>query len=178
MLRWETRRRGLPHGRLPAPLPSSRGPSHRHRSNPPREGNPVATMVIVLAALIAGAALWMLGARGPADVVWAAAVLVALIPLGISVARDLMHGETGVDLIALLAMAGSLILGQYLAGAVVGLMLSGGQALERYASSRARRELSALLARAPRDLDLYAVVMRSACKVATSSHRAVRLPLR
>jgi heavy metal translocating P-type ATPase len=52
-------------------------------------------------------------------------------------------------------MAGSLILGQYLAGAVVGLMLSGGQALERYASSRARRELSALLARAPQVVHRY-----------------------
>ncbi len=112
-------------------------------------------MAIVLAALVVGAALWIAGARGPADVVWAAAVAVALIPLGISVARNLMHGETGVDVIALLAMAGSLILGQYLAGAVVGMMLSGGQALERYASSRARRELSALLARAPRVVHRY-----------------------
>ena len=34
-------------------------------------------------------------------------------------------------------------------------MLSGGQALERYASSRARRELSALLARAPRVVHRY-----------------------
>ena len=52
-------------------------------------------------------------------------------------------------------MAGSLVLGQYLAGAVVGLMLSGGQALERYASSRARRELSSLVARAPRVVHRY-----------------------
>jgi heavy metal translocating P-type ATPase len=112
-------------------------------------------MVMVLAALVAGAALWVSGAHGAADVLWAAAIVLALIPLGISVARDLIHRETGVDLIALLAMAGSLILGQYLAGAVVGLMLSGGQALERYASSRARRELSALLARAPRVVHRY-----------------------
>jgi heavy metal translocating P-type ATPase len=119
------------------------------------EGNPAAILLIVLFAVVAGALLWLAGAHAAADIAWAAAVILALIPLGISVARDLLHRETGVDLIALLAMAGSLILGQFLAGAVVGLMLSGGQALERYASSRARRELSALLARAPRVVHRY-----------------------
>jgi len=104
---------------------------------------------------VIGTALWLAGAQSAADVAWAVAVTLALIPLGISVARDLLHRETGVDLIALLAMSGSLVMGQYLAGAVVGLMLSGGQALERYASSRARRELTALLARAPRVVHRY-----------------------
>ena len=113
------------------------------------------TLLFALAGLVVGGGLWLAGARGPADVVWAAAVVVILVPLGISVTRDLLHRETSVDLIALLAMLGSLALGQYLAGAVVGLMLSGGQALERYASDRARRELKALLARAPRTVSIY-----------------------
>jgi cation transport ATPase len=52
--------------------------------------------------------------------------------------------------IALLAMASALATGEYLAGAVVALMLSGGNALEASASRRARRELTALLERAPR----------------------------
>jgi heavy metal translocating P-type ATPase len=154
ILRWKARL-----GRSQGDQPAPGGPIHavgpRQLSDPPREGNPVAIMVVVLVALVTGAALWVLGAHPAADVVWAAAVVLALIPLGISVARDLIHRETGVDLIALLAMVGSLILGQYLAGAVVGLMLSGGQALERYASSRARRELSALLARAPHVVHRY-----------------------
>ena len=47
-------------------------------------------------------------------------------------------------------MAGSLIIGQYLAGAVIALMLAGGQAIEQFADSRARRELSSLLQRVPR----------------------------
>ena len=108
-----------------------------------------------LAGLLAGAVLWLAGQPGSADRLWAATVVLAIVPLGFSVARDLLHRKTGVDLIALLAMAGSLLLGQYLAGAVVGLMLSGGLALEKYASARARRELSALLARAPRSVSLY-----------------------
>jgi P-type E1-E2 ATPase len=55
-----------------------------------------------------------------------------------------------VDVIALLAMAGALVLGQELAGVVIALMLAGGNALEEAAGRRARRELTALLERAPR----------------------------
>ena len=119
------------------------------------EGSSATIMASVLAALAAGGVLWFAGRHDLADLAWVVAVVVALVPLSISVTRDLVHRETGVDLIALLAMSGSLVLHQYLAGAVIGLMLSGGQALERYASSRARRELSALLSRAPRVVHRY-----------------------
>jgi heavy metal translocating P-type ATPase len=118
------------------------------------EGRPV-VLVAVLAGTLAGIGLWLYDARGLADAAWAVAIAVALVPLGISVVRDLLRHETGVDVIALLAMTGALILGQYLAGAVIGLMLSGGQALEQYANTRARRELTALLARSPRVVHRY-----------------------
>ena len=52
-------------------------------------------------------------------------------------------------------MAGALALGEYLAGAVIALMLASGQALESYADRRAHRELSALLARAPQMVTRY-----------------------
>ena len=115
----------------------------------------VAIFLVVLAGVATGGALWLSGETGLADAAWAVAVSVAFVPLAWAVATDLIRGKTGVDLIALLAMAGSLVLGQFLAGAVIGLMLSGGQSLERYASSRARRELTALLARAPRVVNRY-----------------------
>jgi heavy metal translocating P-type ATPase len=56
----------------------------------------------------------------------------------------------GVDTIALVAMVGSLVLGEELAGLLVGLMYSGGAALEDVASTRARRDLTALVQRAPK----------------------------
>ncbi len=56
----------------------------------------------------------------------------------------------GVDAIALVAMVGALALGEELAGVVIGLMFSGGAALESVASRRARRELTALIQRAPK----------------------------
>ncbi|HVS64664.1 MAG TPA: heavy metal translocating P-type ATPase [Thermoanaerobaculia bacterium] len=105
--------------------------------------------IVPLAGLAVGGAFWLTGRPEAATWIWGAVTLVVLVPLAIGVARDLARGRTGVDAIALLAMAGALLLGETLAGAVVALMLAGGQALERYADGRARRELSALASRAP-----------------------------
>ena len=104
----------------------------------------------VLLALAAGGVFAAAGAPAVAEAVWAAGTALALIPLTLSVARTLRAGRAGVDVIALLAMGGALALGEYLAGAVVALMLAGGNALEDAASRRARRDLTALLERAPR----------------------------
>jgi P-type E1-E2 ATPase len=73
-----------------------------------------------------------------------------LVPLGWSVGRSVRSGDVGVDAIALVAIVGALALGEYAAGAVVALMLAGGNALEESAQRRARRELTALVERAPK----------------------------
>ncbi len=103
-----------------------------------------------VAAIVAGGALALADRSRAADIVWAAATAVVTVRLIVTIIGDLRRGRAGVDIIALLAMAGALALQQYLAGAVIALMLTGGQALEDYAAGRARRELTALLARAPR----------------------------
>lgn len=100
--------------------------------------------------IVAGGLLYATSGSNDANVAWAATVAIMLVPLTVSVLRSLAHGDLGVDLIALLAMAGALALGEYLAGAVIALMLAGGNALEQFASARARRELTALVERAPR----------------------------
>lgn len=102
------------------------------------------------ASLIAGGVLELAGAHGLANAIWAASTLLLLIPLTISVTKSLLRRDVGVDTIALLAMTGALALGEYLAGAVIALMLAGGNALELYAQGRARRELTLLVDRAPR----------------------------
>jgi heavy metal translocating P-type ATPase len=106
---------------------------------------PVATLVLIAS----GAVLHLAGAATAGDAVWAATVAVMLVPLTISIARTLAAGRVGVDAIALIAMAGALAVGEYLAGAVIALMLSGGNALEATAARRARRELTSLLERMP-----------------------------
>ena len=107
-------------------------------------------LAVALASLAVGAVAWVGGRGDVADVVWAVGVVIVLVPLTASVVRDLIHGDVGVDLIALAAMVGTLAIGEYLAGVVVAIMLAGGNALEAAASHRARRELTKLIRRAPR----------------------------
>jgi heavy metal translocating P-type ATPase len=106
--------------------------------------------VTALTAVAIGLALAAAGRHAPADWLWAAATAMLLVPLSWSVLRSLLRRDVGVDAIALVSMAGALALGEYLAGAVVALMLAGGNALEESANRRARRELTALVERAPR----------------------------
>jgi heavy metal translocating P-type ATPase len=113
-------------------------------------GSPPVVAAVAAAGIAAGAAAWLAGERSLAALAWTLVTGLALVPLAIGVIRELMRRQPGVDLIALLAMSVALGLGQALAGAVVALMLSGGLTLEAYADGRARRELSALVARAPR----------------------------
>ena len=62
----------------------------------------------------------------------------------------------GVDVLAVLALVGTLVVGEYFAGAVITVMLASGRALEARAAARARHELHALLERAPRVVHRYA----------------------
>jgi heavy metal translocating P-type ATPase len=110
--------------------------------------------LVALAALVGvvgGIAAWAGGAKEVADLCWAATTALLLVPLTLSVVRSLLRRDIGVDAIALVSMAGALALGEYLAGAVVALMLAGGNALEELANGRAARELTSLLERAPRE---------------------------
>jgi heavy metal translocating P-type ATPase len=62
---------------------------------------------------------------------------------------DMLRGEFGSDLLAGVSIVTSFLLGEYLAGALVVLMLSGGTALEDYAMRRASSVLDALARRMP-----------------------------
>jgi len=77
-----------------------------------------------LGALAAGALLHVLGHPTAGGAVWAASTAVILVPLSISVAGSLFRRDVGVDAIALVAIASALAFGQYLAGAVIALMLA------------------------------------------------------
>ncbi len=114
----------------------------------PQERPPLTALAAVAGATLGGAA-WAFGDPAFARDCWAITTLVLLVPLSWSVARSLVHRDFGVDVIALLSMAGAIAVGQYLAGAVVAVMLAGGNALERLAQSKARRDLSLLVSRIP-----------------------------
>ncbi len=71
------------------------------------------------------------------------------IPLVYEIGSKIIHGDLGADILAALAVITSVILGEYLAGNIVLLMLASGQVLEFYALRRASAVLSALAKRMP-----------------------------
>lgn len=80
-------------------------------------------------------------------------LLVALVLGGVPLVWDLVvklfHREFGSDLIAGISIVTAVVLGEYLAGVLVVLMLSGGEALEAYAVRSASSVLEALAKRMP-----------------------------
>ncbi len=112
-------------------------------------------LVCSIVGITIGGAMWIAGAHDAAKVAWAATTVIGGIPLVVDVVRSIARREPSVDFIALLAIIVSLWLHEYLAGAVIALMLSTGQALESYADRRAHRELSSLLERAPQLVHRY-----------------------
>ena len=71
------------------------------------------------------------------------------IPLVYELLKKLLHREFGSDLLAGISIVTSVLLGEYLAGSIVVLMLSGGEALENYALRSASSVLGALAKRMP-----------------------------
>jgi heavy metal translocating P-type ATPase len=77
-------------------------------------------------------------------------LLGAGIPLVVDLSRKILRGEFGSDLLAGLSIVTSALIGEYFAGCIVVLMLSGGTALEQYATRRASAVLATLAKRLPR----------------------------
>lgn len=102
------------------------------------------------AGLVLGFVLRATGRDQWSDLVWAIATLPALLALLVEIVRRLSRGEFGLDIVAALSMTSALVVGEELAAVVVALMYSGGQYLEDFAEGHARREMTALLSRAPR----------------------------
>lgn len=112
-------------------------------------------IVVAFLALTTGGLTFLQGWRDLANILWASGTGFVLARLVYLIAASFGGRAMGLDVIAALAMAGSLVLGEPLAGNVIALMFSGGQVLEDFAQARARREMSALLSRSPRYAQRY-----------------------
>src|SRR5579863_8379503 len=77
------------------------------------------------------------------------ALVVGGTPLVFDLAKKLVKREFGSDLLAGVSILSAVALGQYLVAAIVVLMLSGGAALEEFATARASSVLDALARRMP-----------------------------
>jgi heavy metal translocating P-type ATPase len=78
-----------------------------------------------------------------------ATLAVGGLPLLYELLRKLMRREFGSDLLGGISIITSVFLGEYLAGSIIVLMLSGGEALESYALRSASSVLAALAKRVP-----------------------------
>jgi heavy metal translocating P-type ATPase len=87
------------------------------------------------------------------------------VPLVVELLTKLLRREFGSDLLAGMSIVTSVLLGEYLAGSIVVLMLAGGEALESYALRSASSVLAALASRMPseahrkRDADILDVAL-------------------
>jgi heavy metal translocating P-type ATPase len=118
-------------------------------------GTPLARLSSVLLGtsllgLACGTALHVFGETVAGNRTWATVGLLGGFYALWATADSLWRHRLGVDLIALLAVGGTVAVGEYLASAVIGVMLASGRSLEAWAAGRARGELGALLARAPK----------------------------
>lgn len=98
----------------------------------------------VLSAALPAAVPWLLGAFAGAMALRAA----------LSMVHELRAGTFGVDILAVTAIGSTVAVGETWASIVIVLMLTGGEALEEYASGRARKDLTALVSNAPRTAHL------------------------
>ncbi|WP_112323639.1 heavy metal translocating P-type ATPase [Oceanibium sediminis] len=107
-------------------------------------------LLLAVAGLVGGIALYAAGRGDIATLVWFAGVVPALAALLVEILRSIGRGEVGLDIVAALSMSAALAFGETLAAAVVAVMYTGGTFLESFAEGRARREMHDLLSRVPR----------------------------
>jgi heavy metal translocating P-type ATPase len=105
------------------------------------------TLTVSLA--IAGLALQVLKLHTASHWLLGVTAIIACLPLLRDMWHSLRAGSYGIDVLAITAIVTSVTLGQYWAGIVIVLMLTGGESLEDYAEHRAKSELDALLSQAP-----------------------------
>ncbi|MEI6739217.1 MAG: heavy metal translocating P-type ATPase [Gemmatimonadaceae bacterium] len=123
-----------------------------------------------LAVLAAGAACPLLPNGAPwRDRLWLTGLVILGAPLAWQTIRGMLRGQFASDVVAMLAIVGAVGLQEPLAGLVVVLMQTGGEALETYAVARASSAVATLEADAPRrahrvqdgvvtDIDAVAIV--------------------
>jgi len=118
----------------------------------PRRVIPLVIAGFALAGIVVHLVVFLLPGPPPFPPRWPllAVLVFGGVPLVIGLIVKLFRKEIGADLLAGISIVTAFFLGEYLAGAIVVLMLSGGEALEQYALRRASSVLHALMARMPK----------------------------
>ncbi|HJB09232.1 MAG TPA: cadmium-translocating P-type ATPase [Candidatus Brachybacterium merdavium] len=106
-------------------------------------------VVATLLALVVTLVLELTGSQDTARWLPSAYGLMVVAWVSVGMVKDLMRGHWGIDILAVTAILSTILVGEHIAALIVCLMLTGGEALEDYAASRAKKSLSSLLERAP-----------------------------
>nr|WP_319527842.1 heavy metal translocating P-type ATPase [Pseudomonas laurentiana] len=114
-----------------------------------------ALLVVSALTLLVGTLLHLNSQTALAHGLWLAGVIPVLLGLCVDIVKTLLRRQAGVDVLALLSIGLALVLDEILTAAVIALMVASGRALEDYAEAQARREMTALLNRAPRVANRY-----------------------
>jgi heavy metal translocating P-type ATPase len=109
----------------------------------------VTLLVVTTTCLAIGAVLHLAGAGAQGNTLWIVSGAIGATYSLWTMVDSLRRGRVGVDAIAFLASLGALAVGEYLAAAVISVMMASGRALEAWAEGRATRDLRLLLERAP-----------------------------
>lgn len=104
----------------------------------------------VLIAIVAALILMFAGQQLATNWVLGVSASIMVVFLLGDMIKTLREGNVGVDILAATAIVTAVLLGEYWAAIVIVLMLVGGEALEDYAQSRAKAELTSLINRKPR----------------------------
>jgi heavy metal translocating P-type ATPase len=108
---------------------------------------PLLAATVVVGVL--GVILWLAGATDAPLWLFSGFGLVVAGIESVGMITRLRAGTFEVDLLAIIAIVATVLVGEYIATLLIVLMLTGGSALEDSAAGRATRELTALLTRAP-----------------------------
>lgn len=108
------------------------------------------TILVGLTTLI----LWQAGLSVAAQVLATAYVAGIVAWTTVGMVKDMVAGNFGLDVLAVMAMVATLAVGEYGASLIIVLMLTGGEALEDFAASKAKSELTSLLEQSPQTAHL------------------------
>lgn len=106
--------------------------------------------IFAFLGLLTGILFFISDQKLTAHYIWFATLIIGGAPIAFHTFLGMLKGKFASDIVAMLAIITAIIMEQSFAGAVVVLMQSGGEALEKYGLRRASSSLTALLARAPR----------------------------
>jgi heavy metal translocating P-type ATPase len=135
-------------------------------------------LAFVITAIVIALGLQLSGQQAAANWVLGISSSIMLLFLVKDMIMTLREGSVGVDVLAATAIITAVLLGEYWAGIVIVLMLTGGEALEDYAETRAKSELTSLLKRKPTEATLLKNGKRTTINVANIKvkDRVVVLP--